>query len=429
MHQMASPEAQSFGRFGESVALTGDVDNDGLPDLVVGAPSEGSDALPGRAHLFRGADGTNLQTFASPDPEKRSDFGLAVAGLGDVDEDGSADAAVGAPRESTGRRTPQAGRVYYFSGRTGEELETIESPNESPNGRFGFSLDQIGDVDGDGWNDLIVGAPSEVVSEEPATQGRVYLLSGVDGDDMVEIEPPSEGTRLFGYAVSGIGDVNDNGSRELLVGAIGASPQGTHWAGGVRIFDGDTRNLLISIDSPNPVADGHFGASVAVVGDTNGDGVDDFMVGAPGESTSAGSKSGRAYLFSGSNGQLLHSFTSPSPQSSGRFGTSVSGGADVNGDGAADVFVGAPGEASSAGRLHVFSGADGSSLFTLRSPQDVLNGSFGSAISPAGDLNGDGVVDVLVGATGENDPSGTEQTGRAYVFSGNDLSAPPAAKK
>lgn len=424
IRSLASPNVAEYARFGAAVAPVADVDGDGASDVIVGAPSEGPDQL-GRVHLFHGASEQPLQTFSSPNAEKRGDFGAAVAGLADVDEDGAADVAVGAPRESTGRRDPQAGRVYFFSS-AGEELEDVDSPNDQPNGRFGFSLASIGDVDGDGMPDVIAGAPSEVVSEEDQTTGRVYLLTGTDGDDLLELEPPQPGTRLFGYAVSPGGDADRDGTPDVLVGAVGASAGTIAWAGGAYLFSGSTGNLLFSVRSPSPVKKGRFGSSVARVPDANGDGVDDLLVGAPGEQTEAGSEAGRAYLFSGRSGSLLHTLTSPEAQSSGRFGTTVAGVGDVNGDGSGDVLVGGPDEASSAGRLHLFSGADGTPLATLASPKDALNGSFSAALGTA-DVDGDGTPDVLVGAMGEK-VGDVKNAGLAYVVDGASLvsETPPA---
>lgn len=413
--QMASPDAEAYGRFGAAVARVGDVNGDGFPDLLVGAPSEDGDRV-GAAYVFSGRDGRPLQRLTHPDAQKQSEFGSAVARLDDADEDGRDDILVAAPKQTTGRRDPQAGQAYWMSGRSGEAFEDVESPNERANSRFGFAMAAAPDVDGDGLDDVIVSAPSEVVAEEPLTRGRVYLLSGEDGDDLATFEPPPSGVRLFGFDVAALDDVNGNGGVDVLVGIVGAKADGQDRAGSASVYDGATQSQLISVTSPNATSEGGFGEAVARIGDVNTDGVNDFAVGAPSESSADAGTSGRAYVYSGRNGQLVHALVSPTPQSNGRFGESLAGIGDVNGDGTSDVVVGAPGEASSAGRVHVFSGADGTLLRTVASPQDILNGRFGIAMSPAGDLDGDGVVDLLVGAQGETSPQGTKNAGRAYVY-------------
>mgnify|MGYP006272886389 CR=1 FL=1 len=419
LHTLISPDVQPYGRFGESIASAGDVDGDGVPDIVVGAPSEGEDR-PGQAHVFSGATGAALATLTSDEPQKRGDFGIGVAGSANGTR--GVRVIVTAPRESAGDRAPQGGNLYLYEGASGSVEDDTDSPNESPNGRFGFSIESSPDADEDGIDDVVVGAPSEVVSDEPATTGRVYVLSGEDGDDLAELEPPQEGVRLFGFSAAGLPDVNGDGVPDVVVGAVGTSTSSQpRFAGVVYVYSGEDERFLLSVSSPNGVEDGRFGSAVAHVGDTNGDGISDFVVGAPGERTGAGNEAGRAYLFSGSNGSLLHTLDSPTGQSSGRFGESVTGSVDVNGDGTPDVLVGAPSEASSAGRVHAFSGADGSFLATLQSPRDAINGGFGTSLSIINDLDGDGTHDVLVGATGESAPDGTERAGAAYVFSGAPL--------
>lgn len=416
LHTLLSPDMQSYGRFGTSIAPAGDANRDGIPDIVIGAPSEG-DERPGQAYVFSGADGTVLHRLTSDEPQKRGDFGFAVAG---VQGEETAHVVVAAPRESAGRDAPRGGNAYLFEGDTGALRDAVDSPNEGPNGRMGFTVQAMPDFDGDGIRDLAVGAPSEGISNDPPTTGRAYILSGDDGDDLFEVEPPQPGTRLFGYAVAGAPDVNGGGAPDLIVGSVGGASQ-ERYAGAVYVYTGENERLLMRLSSPNEAADGRFGSAVAAVSDVNGDGTADIVVGAPGESTTDGPEAGRAYILSGANGELLHTLVSPTAQSNGRFGESVAAGVDIDGDGVHDVLVGAPSEASSAGRVHIFSGADGSLIHTLQSPRNAINGGFGSAIAVIDDLDGDMAPDLLVGATGESHPNGTERTGAAYVFSSTPL--------
>ena len=198
--------------------------------------------------------------------------------------------------------------------------------------------------------------------------------------------------------------------RLLLLGAL---------ASAVAILaSAHAQTLLRTLDTPNPYSWGQFGASVAA-GDVNGDGMDDVVVGAAGEYV-GGNTLGRAYVFSGVNGSLLLTVESPNPNLAGDFGTSLAVG-DVNGDGKGDIAVGAGGERVGGnayqGRAYVFSGADGSLLFTLDSPNPEEGAWFGSSVA-VGDVNGDGKDDIAVGAFGEH--VGGNSQGQVYVFSGAD---------
>ncbi len=227
----------------------------------------------------------------------------------------------------------------------------------------------------------------------------------------------------FGSAVSGVPDANGDGRGDLLVGAFGEFSD----EGRARLYSGDTGGLLRTFRSPNPEGfyDTHFGWAVAGVPDADGDGRGDLLVGAPKEDTDGDPNGrddqGRAYLFSGAMGTLLLTLQSPNSSPVGNFGSAVAGLSDVDGDGRGDLLVGAryenPGTSPAyAGRAYVFSGASGALLFELRSPNEEEGGYFGLSVSGVADANGDGRRDLLVGATGED--GGAVNAGRSYVFSG-----------
>jgi len=240
------------------------------------------------------------------------------------------------------------------------------------------------------------------------------------------ISPNEESLGYFGRSVSGVGDVNGDGRGDVVVGAYledpGASPSN---AGRAYIFSGSDGSLLWTLVSPNEQREGHFGRSVSGIPDVNGDGRGDVVVGASSEhpalSRSSPGNAGRAYIFSGSDGSLLWTLVSPNEQFSGFFGRSVSGIQDVNGDGRGDVVVGAFREApgaspTSAGRAYVFSGLDGSLLWTLVSANEQAGGIFGHSVSGIPDVNGDDRGDVVVGAFLEDPGAGPDNAGRAYIF-------------
>jgi hypothetical protein len=175
----------------------------------------------------------------------------------------------------------------------------------------------------------------------------------------------------------------------------------------------------IQLGSPNAMNNGQFGSALAKVADTNGNGTIDIVVGAPME-TDTVTTAGRAYIFD-SNGTLLQSLRSPSPRLNGSFGFSVSGVPDLDGDGRGDVAVGAVAEADGGtvpGRVHLYSGATGSLIRSLSSPNPKLAGGFGSSVLGVPDANTDGRGDILVGAAQEDD--GVTTCGLAYIFSGAD---------
>ncbi len=309
-------------------------------------------------------------------------------------------------------------------------LHTLVSPNEEYAGFFGHSVSGAGDVDGDGFSDLIVGAYGEEPGSSPEEAGRAHVFSGADGSLLYTLVSPNEEQYgLFGWSVSGAGDVDGDGYADVIVGAHGKDPGSSPQdAGRAYVFSGVDGSLLYTLVSPNEEGPGRFGVSVSGVGDVDGDGHGDVIVGAdledPGSSPSG---AGRAYVFSGADGTVLHTLVSPHEEDLGFFGRCVSGVGDVNGDGHPDVIVGAyqesPGSSPfAAGRAYVFSGADGSLLYTLASPNEQEFGYFGHFVSGAGDVDGDGRRDVIVRAFWENPGSSPEYAGRSITVP----SAPPS---
>jgi hypothetical protein len=414
LYSLVSRDPQDLGRFGHSVSGAGDVNNDGYDDVVVGTYWEnGGMPRSGTAYIFSGQTGGLLYTLLSPNPENYGGFGSPVSGAGDVNNDGYDDVVVGAHGEDAGAM--DAGRAYIFSGVTGAPLYTLLSPSPEAEGFFGYSVSGAGDVNNDGYDDVVVGALGE---DGIATDvGSAYIFSGATGaplHTLASASPEADGS--FGNSVSGAGDVNNDGYDDVVVGACFQNG-GAMDAGRAYIFSGSTGELLHTLVSPSPASSGRFGNSVSGAGDVNDDGYDDVVVGASEEDGGA-FEAGRAYIFSGVTGAPLYTLLSPSPEVEGFFGYSVSRIGDVNSDGHAGVVVGAKGEdggAPTAGRAHIFSSATGALLYTLLSPNPGVAGYFGESVSGAGDVNNDGYDDVVVGAMREF--GGALYSGRAYVFS------------
>src|SRR3990172_3652838 len=308
--------------------------------------------------------------------------------------------------------------VLFESG-SAENLYWVPSPIDLPapqaGALFGNSV-AVGSMDGDGIADVVVGAYAEDVGGN-ANQGRAYAFSGADRSLLLTLDTPDpQAGAWFGNEVA-IGRVDGDGTRDIVVSALGEDVGGNTDQGRAYVFSGADGRLLFTLDSPNPQPGAFFGASVAV-GNVNNDGYDDIAVGAYLEDVAGKKGQGRADVFSGLDGSLLLTLTAPNPDAHG-FGTAVAIG-DVNGDFQGDVAVGSPDDEVAGnlnqGRVYVFSGAGGSLLYPLKAPTPRVGASFGNAVD-IGILGSDG-NGVVVGAPRE-DVDGTQNQRRAYVFSGS----------
>ena len=385
--------------FGFSVSGAGDVNGDGFADLIVGAPvDDNNGSNSGSARVLSGLDGSALHEFNGDSVGE--EFGTSVSGAGDVNGDGRADLIVGARLDDNNGLSSGSARV--LSGLDGGEL--FEFDGDSAGDEFGFSVSGAGDVNGDGFADLIVGAFDD--DNNGKDSGSARVLSGLDGGELYEFNGDSADDR-FGVSVSDAGDVNGDGFADLVVGAFDDDNNGTD-SGSARVLSGSDGSELFEFNGDS--ANDDFGGSVSGAGDVNGDGIADLIVGADRDDNN-GANSGSARVLSGLDGSALHEFNGDSVGE--EFGTSVSGAGDVNGDGRADLIVGArldDNNGSFSGSARVLSGFDGSTLYTFDS--DSAGDEFGISVSDAGDVNGDGFADFIVGA----DWGGLNDGGYARVF-------------
>ncbi len=392
---LTSPVPSSSGRFGDAVAIVGDVDGDGEPDVAVGAPFEPAGVANGRVYLFSGATGALLRTIQSPAPAQVGLFGTALAALGDLDGDEAADLAIGAPQEGA----LEVGRVYVVSGATGAVRATLASPQPVNRGAFGAVIAALEDVDGDGARDLAVVDPSA---------DRVLLFSGRMGTPLRALtSPPAYPLALTYRAVlAGVPDVDGDGAGDLAVGNDGDTFDGSPDPGAVYLFSGATGAFLGRVQSPNAAsgATDYFGRSVAGIPDLDGDGAGDLLVGAPFDGVG-----GAAYVISGRTRALLFTLALPvsTPTGSANFGLAVASGGDVSGDSVADLLVAAPEDGE--GRIYSYSGTDGALLDTLMNPTAASPARFGAA------LDADAGGRVLAGAPFER-VDGQSGAGRAYLL-------------
>ncbi len=364
-----SGTAGSF--FGNAVAGAGDVNGDGYADVVVGAPSSASST--GGAYIYLGSasglGATPATTLISPDGAG-SAFGFTVTGVGDLNGDGYADIAVGAPFASSG-----AGRVHlYLGGADGLATASSMTLTGPDGGAFGDSLAAAGDVNGDGFPDLAVAAPKGAIA-------YVYLGTGsaLATAPATTLTGPDAGTPSgFGAALASV-DANGDGYADIAVGATEISTS----AGAVYVYLGGAAGIPAIAGTTLAAPDGANGlfGQVASAGDVNGDGYGDLVVGA-----SAVGTEGKAYVYLGSPSGLAVATPTPllgEQLAMGAFGFSVASAGDVTGNGFADVIIGAYGVSNLTGRAYLYLGGSSGVVtpFTvaLTSPSGAT-GLFGNTV-------------------------------------------------
>jgi len=408
------PNPQAGAEFGATMAFVGDVNGDGVPDLLVGAPKQdvGGNTDQGQVYLLSGATGALILTLDNPSPQAGAKFGVIVASAGDIDGDGENDLLIGAPEQDVGpcqigdTSGCSVGQAFVFSSVTGDLLLTLNHPTPNNSSFFGSAVASIGDISGDLVPDLIVGSPGNGLGVFRPSQ--VFVFSGADGSLLLTINDPhpseveSEVGFTFGSVVVSIGDVNGDGKPDILVGDAQQDVGGNVDQGQVHVFSGADGALIRTIDHPQPQAGAFFGASAAVVGNINGDGIGDILVGAPRHDVGLNPDQGRAYVLSGATGATLLTLDDPTPQLSANFGFAVAGMGNFNGDAVPELLIGAPGQTaggnSGQGQAFIFSGATGGLLVTLDNPIAQRDANFGHTVASGGDLDGDGVLDPLVAA-------------------------------
>jgi Ca2+-binding RTX toxin-like protein len=417
-----------------------------------------------------GTNGFNFNGAASYDYA-----GSAVSDAGDVNGDGFDDFVIGAHNADSNGSNSGASYVVFgqadWSGLASLDLSSLDGTNGftiqgvAAGDGSGFAVSGAGDVNGDGFDDLLIGAP--YADPNGSDTGASYVVFGkADWSGSASVNLSSlDGTNGFtlqgvatddyaGSAVSGAGDVNGDGFDDLLIGAPDATTNGTYAGASYVVFgkadwSGSASVNLSSLDGTNgftlngAAAYDYSGRAVSGAGDVNGDGFDDLLIGAFATDTN-GSNSGAAYVvfgkadWSGSASVNLSSldgtdgFVLNGVAANDSAGRAVSGAGDVNGDGFDDLLIGAPSVDTNGGNSGasyvVFGQADWSGSASMNlSSLDGTNGftfdgaaaydGSGRDVSGAGDVNGDGFDDILVGAPYAN-PHGSS-SGASYVVFGN----------
>jgi uncharacterized repeat protein (TIGR01451 family) len=470
--------ASKYDYIGRGLAMVGDANGDGYDDFLLGAynaTGNGTQVGVGVASLVLGrpaADwGTGFDainqadaTFSGEDYLSRT--GYSVAGAGDVNGDGYDDFLIGADRYDASSTLTQTGKVYLVLGRAaadwgkGFDLALADASfiGEAAYDYAGYAVSAAGDVNGDGYDDFLVGAFGVDGGGSCSEAGRAYLLLGRQAADWgqnvslsnADVVFLSENCNDTGYAVAGVGDVNGDSYSDLLIGAHAADDSAVN-AGKVYLVLGRaTAGWSHDFDLAN--ADASFvgeangdraGMALAGAGDVDQDGFADFLIGAP-NNDDGGIHAGKTYVILGrqaadwgQNVSLANADASfQGAHSEDYVGSALAGAGDVNRDGYDDFLIGAYLFDSSevltnSGRAYLVLGRPSgwqtdTNLGNADTATDIfaLDGEAegddaGTSLAGGGDVNGDGFADYLVGAP-YNDENG-DRAGKAYLMLGKGL--------
>jgi hypothetical protein len=447
-------------RLGISVSMVGDLNGDDLSDLALGATGPNSGA--GASYVIFGSQGgfsaffnlTNLNGssgFTVPGVAAGGYLGGSVSTAGDMNGDGINDLVLGAPYANWNAGAgyvifgTRMGFASFFNLTNLNGTNGFTVPGIAANGYLGTSVSTVGDVNGDGVSDLVLGASnansktgvSYVIFGNRGGFAPSFNLNSLNGTNGFSVPGVAAGDQL-GISVSTAGDVNGDGIDDLVLGAFGTNSL----AGASVVIFGNRGGFSASFNLNNLngsngftvlgiATGGVLGYSVSTAGDMNGDGIHDLVLGSHGTNSGAGasyiifgSRGGFASFFNLNNLNGTNGFTVLGVATGDVLGYSVSTAGDMNGDGISDLVLGSHGTNSGAGASYLIFGSrsrfaspfnltnlNGSNGFTV--PGAAAGSNLGYSVSTAGDVNGDGVGDLVLGAYGVN-----ANVGASYVIFG-----------
>ena len=392
--------------YGLIVTPVSDRDGDGVEDLFVGAPGTNCNGpVFGSAPVLSGTAGAELFRFCGTATNEL--FGGDLCEIPDIDGDGILDLVVGCPHHGDVDAGHEAGAAYIYSG--GTQSLIYELIGESRSVQFGESCASIADVDGDGVDDLLIGEP-EYAESGPPSRGRAFVYSAKTGTLLRRYEGANDYDR-FGQIVARLGDIDADGMDDYAIQAL-ATPAASR--GAVYVFSALSGEQIFVWKGDHDFAG--LGRSIANAGDLNDDGYDDVLLGAPG-----GPPSGFLYGYSGKDGKVL--FKLRGDRNRDFFGVACSMVGDMNGDGYQEILVGADvdkHDGTNAGAAFLFSGKTRRVLY--RFYPGYFQAVFGFQVVGGFDMNADGIPDVAISAiNAPPDSDGNYYGGRVTAFAGNDL--------